>query len=85
MALTLDVQPSRVDTIANFAAAARYGVKTDASAVGGNAAVLNHLVQLVAAGKLEVPIFRTYPLEQVREAYRALANGHLLGKIVLIP
>ena len=84
-ALALDVQPGRIDTIANFAAATSYGVKTEGNAVGGNAAVLGHLAQLVADGTLEVPIFRTYPLGQVREAYRELAKGHLLGKIVLIP
>jgi NADPH:quinone reductase-like Zn-dependent oxidoreductase len=65
--------------------ATTYGVKTEGNAVGGNAAVLDQLARLVAAGTLEVPIFRTYPLEQVREAYGELARGHLLGKIVLIP
>lgn len=84
-AVALDVQPDRIDTIANFSAAASYGVKTDGNAVGGNAAVLEHLAELVAAERLEVPVFRTYPLEQVREAYRELAKGHLLGKIVLMP
>jgi NADPH:quinone reductase-like Zn-dependent oxidoreductase len=85
MALALGVQPARIDTIANFAAAARHRVKTDGNAVGGNAAVLDRLTQLVVAGKLEVPIFKTYPLKKVREAYQELAKGHLLGKIVLIP
>ena len=84
-ALALDVPPAQIDTIANFAARASYGVKDDGNAVGGNATVLNHLVQLVATGTLDVPIFRSYPLEQVREAYRELSKGHLLGKIVLIP
>ncbi len=84
-ALALDVQPARVDTIANFAAATNFDVKTAGNAVGGNAVVLAHLAQLLADGTLEVPIFRTYPLGQVREAYRELARGHLLGKIVLIP
>ncbi len=84
-ALALDVRPPRIDTIANFAARASYGVKDDGNAVGGNATVLDHIAQLVAAGTLEVPIFRRYPLEQVREAYLELAKGHLLGKIVLIP
>lgn len=84
-ALALGVQPSRIDTIANFSAAERYGVKTDGNAVGGSAEVLGHLAQLVADGRLEVPIARTYPIEQVRDAYRELQKGHLLGKIVLLP
>jgi NADPH:quinone reductase-like Zn-dependent oxidoreductase len=85
VALALGVQPNRIDTIANFAAEAKYGVKSDGNAVGGNAAVLVHLSRVVADGALEVPISRTYPLDEVREAYRELARGHLLGKIVLIP
>jgi NADPH:quinone reductase-like Zn-dependent oxidoreductase len=39
----------------------------------------------VADGELEVPIAATYPLDQVQDAYRELAKGHTLGKIVLIP
>jgi NADPH2:quinone reductase len=34
---------------------------------------------------LEVPIAATYPLEQVRDAYAELEQGHTLGKIVLLP
>ena len=84
-ALALGVQPSRIDTIANFSAAERYGVKTDGNAAGGTAEILGRLAQLVADGRLEVPIAHTYPLEQVRDAYRELEKGHLLGKIVLMP
>jgi hypothetical protein len=32
-----------------------------------------------------VPIARTYPLEQVRDAFRELEQGHTHGKIVLRP
>lgn len=85
MAIGLGVQPGRIDTIANFDAAERFGVKTDGNAAGGTAAVLAEVARLVAAGRLEVPIARTYPLAQVRQAYRQLEEGHLLGKIVLIP
>jgi NADPH2:quinone reductase len=37
----------------------------------------------VTAAKLRVPIAASYPLEQVAEAHRRLAVGHVLGKIVL--
>jgi len=40
---------------------------------------------LIAAGELEVPIAATFPLDRVQDAYRRLAEGHLLGKIVLLP
>jgi NADPH:quinone reductase-like Zn-dependent oxidoreductase len=85
IALDLGVKPSRIDTIANFAAVEKYGVKGDGSAVGARAQVLAELAGLIAAGELEVPIAAAYPLDQVRDAYRRLAQGHLLGKIVLIP
>lgn len=81
----LGVEPSRVDTIANFDAVREYGVKSEGNAVGASAANLAELAQLIAAGELEVPIAATYPLDQVREAYERLATGHIRGKIVLLP
>jgi NADPH:quinone reductase-like Zn-dependent oxidoreductase len=47
--------------------------------------VLAELAALVDAGELEVPIAATYPLDQVRDAYRELAGNHTRGKIVLKP
>ncbi len=84
IALDLGVDPSRVDTIANFEAIEKFGVKGDGNAVGASAQVLAELAGLIAAGELKVPIAATYPLDQVQDAYRRLAQGHLLGKIVLI-
>jgi NADPH:quinone reductase-like Zn-dependent oxidoreductase len=85
LALELGVEPSRIDTIANFGAVARYGVKAEGSAAGASAGVLAELAGLIAAGELEVPIAATFPLDRVQDAYRRLAEGHLLGKIVLLP
>jgi NADPH:quinone reductase-like Zn-dependent oxidoreductase len=85
LALELGVQPARIDTIANFGAVARFGVKGEGSAAGSSASVLAELVALIAAGELEVPIAATFPLDQVQDAYRRLAEGHILGKIVLLP
>jgi NADPH:quinone reductase-like Zn-dependent oxidoreductase len=83
LALELGVEPSRVDTIANFEAVERYGVKGDGNAVAASASVLAELAGLIVEGKLEVPVAATYPLVQVQDAYRRLAQGHILGKIVL--
>jgi NADPH:quinone reductase-like Zn-dependent oxidoreductase len=47
--------------------------------------VLTELVGLIAEGRLEIPIAKTYPLTEVREAYRDLEQRHTLGKIVLKP
>ena len=80
----LGVEPSRVDTIANFDAVREYGVKSEGNAAGASAANLAELARLIAAGELEVPIAATYPLNQVREAYAELAKGHTRGKIVLL-
>jgi NADPH:quinone reductase-like Zn-dependent oxidoreductase len=85
LALELGVEPSRIDTINNFPAVAEYGVKAEGNAAGASAAVLAELAGLIAAGELEVPVAATFPLGQVQEAYRRLARGHILGKIVLLP
>ena len=85
LALELGAEPSRIDTIANFQAVARYGVKAEGNAAGASASVLAELAGLIAAGELEVPIAAAFPLDRVQDAYRRLAEGHVLGKIVLLP
>jgi NADPH:quinone reductase-like Zn-dependent oxidoreductase len=85
LALELGAEPSRIDTIANFAAVQQHGVKAEGNSAGGNATVLAQLAGLIAVGKLELPIAATYPLARVRDAYRELERGHTHGKIVLLP
>ncbi len=85
LALELGVEPSRIDTIANFEAVAKFGVKAEGNAAGASASVLAELAGLIAAGQLEVPIAAAFPLDRVQDAYRELASGHTLGKIVLLP
>jgi len=85
MALKLGVPPERIDTIIDFAAAQKYGVKAEGSAAAANAQVLGELVGLISEGKLELPIARVFPLVDVRQAYRELEQRHTHGKIVLVP
>jgi NADPH:quinone reductase-like Zn-dependent oxidoreductase len=85
LALELGVRPERIDTIADYEAAAKYGVRTDGNAAGASADVLAELAGLVDKGLLAIPIADVYPLEDVQDAYRELAQGHTLGKIVLRP
>jgi NADPH:quinone reductase-like Zn-dependent oxidoreductase len=85
LALELGVQPDRIDTIVNFAAVEKYGVKFEGTAAAASAEVLAELLALVSEGRLDVPIAATYPLAQVRDAYRELEERHTRGKIVLIP
>jgi NADPH:quinone reductase-like Zn-dependent oxidoreductase len=85
LALKLGVAPNRIDTIIDFAAAAKYGVKTEGNHEGANADVLAQLAGLLAAGRLEIPIAKVYRLAEVRDAYRELEQRHTRGKIVLEP
>jgi NADPH:quinone reductase-like Zn-dependent oxidoreductase len=81
----LGVAPDRVDTIIDWGAAREYGAKMEGSAAGSSPEVLAELAGLIDRGELEVPIAATFPLEDVRDAYRELEQRHTRGKIVLIP
>jgi NADPH:quinone reductase-like Zn-dependent oxidoreductase len=85
LALELGVAKDRVNTIIDRTGAARTGVKVEGLAESATAEVLGELAKLVAAGDLEVPIAATYPLAEVRAAYRELMRRHTRGKIVLLP
>jgi NADPH:quinone reductase-like Zn-dependent oxidoreductase len=54
------------------------------SNAGGNPALLGTLADLVAEGKLRVPIQRTYPLEHAATALQDFTNEHTLGKLLIV-
>jgi NADPH:quinone reductase-like Zn-dependent oxidoreductase len=81
----LGVDPRRVDTIIDFPAIERFGVKGEGNADAADATVLSELADLIVAGELEVPVAEEYPLDQVQEAFRRLEQRHTRGKIVLRP
>ncbi len=85
LAIELGVAPERINTIIDREAAARVGAGTQGTHAVANAPRLAELAQLAADGELEIPIARTFPLEQVRDAYRELSERHTHGKIVLLP
>jgi NADPH:quinone reductase-like Zn-dependent oxidoreductase len=85
LALKLGILPERINTIINFEAVARYNVKAEGNAQAASSEILADLARLIDQGVLEIPIARTYPLVEVREAYRELEQRHTLGKIVLVP
>jgi len=85
MAIELGVAPERINTIIDRTAAAEFGTKSDGNAAAATAGVLGELVGMITDGRLEVPIAKVYPLAEVRQAYRDLAERHTLGKIVLEP
>jgi NADPH:quinone reductase-like Zn-dependent oxidoreductase len=83
LALELDVPPDRINTTIDFGAAKAHGVQAVGESAAATAPVLAELADLIAAGRLDVPIAATYPLEHVRDAYVHLEQRHTLGKIVL--
>jgi len=85
LAVQLGVRPDRINTIRDWHAAARVGAGTYGEGSAACAVVVGELARLAANGELEVPIARTYPLDQVQDAFRELEHGHTHGKIVLRP
>lgn len=85
LALQLGVPKDRINTIIDFDAVQKYGVKSDGSDSAANTNVLKELAGLITAGKLEIDIAKTFPLSEVREAFKELEQRHTHGKIVLIP
>ena len=81
----LGIDPQRVDTIIDFPAIERFGVKFEGNADAADAKVLAELADLIAAGELELPVAQVYPLDQVKDAFRTLEQRHTRGKIVLRP
>jgi NADPH:quinone reductase-like Zn-dependent oxidoreductase len=63
--------------------AAKYKVRTAAFMSQPDASRLYELADDVAQGHFSVPIAKTLPLDQVREAHREAEAGRLHGKIVL--
>ncbi|MER7692110.1 NADP-dependent oxidoreductase [Streptomyces sp. NPDC097610] len=43
------------------------------------------LADLVAGGRLEVPVWRTFPLSEAAKAHAEIEAGHNRGKVVLLP
>lgn len=87
LAVELGVNVDRINTIADFAGAARLGVKTDGSNTPPDPRVpLAELTDAILAGTIELPIAHAYEgLGQVRDAYAELSKHHTRGKIVILP
>jgi NADPH:quinone reductase-like Zn-dependent oxidoreductase len=85
LAIELGVPAERINTISDFAAVERLGVHGAGTHAIATKELLGEILGLVADGSLEVPIARTFPLGDVREAFRELAQRRTHGKIVLLP
>ncbi|WIB59140.1 NADP-dependent oxidoreductase [Curtobacterium sp. MCLR17_007] len=89
VSLALVADRSRIVTIAAQQRAAAEGVPMVGGAQPESKAfrdsVRQRLIDLAAAGQLEVPVARTFPLAQAREAAELLESGHPGGKLALVP
>lgn len=84
LAIRLGVEPDHVDTIIDFGAVQRLGVQAKGVAVLEDpATAVAQLAAIASQGGFEVPIKARFPLAEVQDAYRALAERSGLGKIVL--
>jgi NADPH:quinone reductase-like Zn-dependent oxidoreductase len=85
LALELGIARDRINTTIAFDAAKEHGVKSEGSSTAASPEVLAEMAELVASGRIHLPIAATYPLDQVRAAYDELEKRHTHGKIVLVP
>jgi len=84
LAVALGVAPDRVDSIIDFEAGQRLGIKTEGMyQLDDIRAAVIEVAGLVASGSIEMPVRARYPLEHVVEAYRALDTVPGVGRIVL--
>jgi NADPH:quinone reductase-like Zn-dependent oxidoreductase len=82
--IELTGDPAHVATIADFGAA-RLGVKVTGGAEGRVVEGLREAASLADAGRLQVLVDRTFPFAQAAEAHRVSQEGHVRGKLVLVP
>ncbi|GIH14017.1 NADP-dependent oxidoreductase [Rugosimonospora africana] len=85
LAVELGVARDRINTVIAFDAAKEYGVKSEGSSTAASVEVLAEVAELVASGRVRMPIAATYPLDEVRAAFEELEKRHTHGKIVLVP
>lgn len=76
--------PDHVVTIADFGAA-EHGVRITTGAEGRSWEALDEAAELYESGKLAMPVAQTFPFEQAPAAHRLSEEGHVRGKLVLIP
>jgi NADPH:quinone reductase-like Zn-dependent oxidoreductase len=82
--LALVPVPSKVVTIANFTAGVAGVRVTGGGADSRPMQALAHVAELLAQNKLVLKV-QTFPFHRAAEAYRISQNGHVRGKLVLIP
>ena len=82
--ISLAPEPSRVVTIANFAAGQAGARVTGGDADSQPMRALAQVAELLAQNKLVIKV-QTFPFGRAADAYRISQGGHVRGKLVLIP
>ena len=82
--INLVSEPSRVLTIANFAAGQAGAKVTGGGADSRPMQAMAEVAELLAQDKLVIKV-QTFPFDRAVEAYRISQGGHVRGKLVLIP
>lgn len=76
--------PDHVVTIADFTAA-EHGVHITTGAEGRSWEALDEAGRLYEAGSFTMPVAQTFTFEEAPDAHRISQEGHVRGKLVLIP
>jgi NADPH:quinone reductase-like Zn-dependent oxidoreductase len=82
--ISLAPEPSRVVTIANFAAGQAGARVTGGDGDSHPMQALAQVAELLAQNKLVIKV-QTFPFGRAAAAYRISQGGHVRGKLVLIP
>jgi NADPH:quinone reductase-like Zn-dependent oxidoreductase len=77
-------EPSRVLSIANFAAGQAGARVTGGGEDSRPMGALPEVAELLAQNKLVIKV-QTFPFDRAAEAYRISQSGHVRGKLVLVP
>jgi NADPH:quinone reductase-like Zn-dependent oxidoreductase len=81
----------RVLTIAAFGRAAELGIHLIGNGPGADPGLevrprgRAEVLRLLAEGRIDIPIERTWPLSEVADAHRASMSRHRSGKLVVVP
>jgi len=88
VSLALVTDRDRIVTIAAMQRADQEGIQMIGGSMPASAAFRDgaraRLIALAGEGKLVVPVARTYPLQEAREALAFLQDGHPGGKLALL-
>lgn len=82
--VSLAPEPSQVVSIANFAAGAAGARVTSGGEDSRPMDALAQVVDLLARNELVIQV-QTFPFDRAAEAYRISLDGHVRGKLVLVP